>query len=153
MKTSAKGLQILKHFEGLKLGPYYCSADVATIGYGSTRYENGERVKISDSKIDEQRAEELLQNTLIGFENGVKRLIKAPLSQEMFDALVCFAYNIGLGNLRASTLRQKLNRLDYFAIPPQFLRWNKAGGRTLRGLTRRRKAEADLFEVGIREIL
>jgi len=150
MRTSSKGLEILEHFEGLSLKPYYCPAGIATIGFGSTFYDDGSKVKISDNPITFQRARELKKFALKGFEVGVLKHTKVYLNQEMFDALVCFCYNLGLGNYRASTLRMKLNRGEYDSVYEQFLRWNKAGGTVLRGLTRRRIAEGNLFNEGVK---
>lgn len=149
MITSQKGIALIKRFEGLKLTPYICSGGKATIGFGSTFYEDGKPVTMQDPAITMARAEELLRNTLKIFEKGVNDLVKVPINQEMFDALVCFAFNVGLGNLEKSTLLRLLNAKSYFAVPEQFLRWNKAGGRELLGLTRRRKAEMALFNEGL----
>ncbi len=149
MITSIKGIALIKRFEGLKLTPYTCSAGVATIGYGSTFYEDGSEVTLEDASITVQRAEELLKNTLKIFEKSVNDLVKVPINQEMFDALVCFAFNVGLGNLKKSTLLKLLNAKSYFAVPPEFLKWNKAGGKELLGLTRRRQAEMALFNEGL----
>lgn len=149
MRTSEKGLEILKHFEGVKLKPYRCPAKIPTIGFGSTFYEDGRKVKMSDSPITMERAIELKKHALKGFEVGVLKRTKVYVNQEMFDALVCFCYNLGLGNYHASTLRMKLNRGEYDEIYEQFLRWNKAGGKVLAGLTRRRKAEGGLFNEGV----
>lgn len=149
MQTSEKGLGIIKPFEGRHLEVYKCPAGIATIGYGSTYYEDGSKVKMTDPPISEDRAEQLLLNTLKGFEVGVMKRTTAHINQEMFDALVSFCFNLGLGNYQASTLRMKLNRGEYEDIYEQFLRWNKAGGMVLRGLTRRRKAEGVLFNEGV----
>lgn len=152
MRTSEKGRNLIKKFEGLRLQPYKCSAGVPTIGYGSTFYPDGRLVTLKDSFITQTQAEELLSLTLIKFEKGVEKLITAPISQSMFDSLVCFAFNIGLGNLQASTLRKLVNLEQYEDISRQFLRWNKAAGVPLAGLTRRREAEAKLFAEGVLEL-
>ena len=149
MQVSTAGLELIKSFEGLRLSPYRCSAGVPTIGFGSTFYEDGARVKMGDPEITIERAEQLLLHSLRGFCAGVNKSVRVPLEQPMFDALVSFSYNLGLGNLRASTLLMKLNRGEYEEIYEQFLRWNKAGGRALPGLTRRRIAEAELFNEGL----
>ena len=139
MKTSPKGISLIKEFEGLSLDAYLCSAGVLTIGYGHTGgVQKGDR-------ITEKKAEELLQDDLKKFENGVLRLVRVPLNQNQFDALVSFAFNLGVGNLGKSTLLRKLNDRDFKGAAAEFVRWNKAGGRELAGLTRRRNAEAELF--------
>jgi lysozyme len=110
-----------------------------TIGYGHTG-----GVKEGDL-ITEQKAEQLLQDDLKKFENGVLRLVRVPLAQNQFDALVSFAFNLGVGNLGKSTLLKMLNDRDYKGAAGQFIRWNKAAGKELAGLTRRRLAESALF--------
>ena len=139
MKTSLKGIALIKEYEGLRLGAYLCSAGVLTIGYGHTG-----GVKEGDL-ITEQKAEQLLQDDLKKFENGVLRLVRVPLAQNQFDALVSFAFNLGVGNLGKSTLLKMLNDRDYKGAAGQFIRWNKAAGKELAGLTRRRLAESALF--------
>jgi lysozyme len=153
MKTSQAGIDLIKQFEGLKLEPYLCSARVPTIGYGATFYPNGVKVSLKDNPINVEDAEELLKITLRTFENGVSRLVKFKLNQPMFDALVCFSYNVGPGNLQVSTLLRKLNRGNIWDCPKEFLKWNKdkAGGVVLKGLVRRRVAEKALFEKGLLE--
>lgn len=147
MNISNKGLSLIKEFEGLRLNAYLCSAGVPTIGYGSTFYPNGGKVKMGDKLNDEKEAEFLLHKTVERFENGVNRLLdKTSVTQSQFDALVSFAFNLGLGNLEKSTLLRKVktNPNDP-SIADEFLRWNKAGGKVLAGLTRRREAEAKLY--------
>ena len=139
MKTSPKGISLIKEFEGLSLDAYLCSAGVLTIGYGHTGgVQKGDR-------ITAKKAEELLQDDLKKFENGVLRLVRVPLNQNQFDALVAFAFNLGVGNLGKSTLLRKLNDRDFRGAAAEFVKWNKAGGKELAGLTRRRIAEAELF--------
>lgn len=139
MRTSPEGVALIKEFEGLRLGAYLCSAGVLTIGYGHTG-----GVKKTD-RITEQQAEQYLQDDLKKFENGVLRLVRVPLTQNQFDALVCFAYNLGVGSLGQSTLLKLINASDFTGAAKQFIRWNKAAGRELPGLTRRRIAESELF--------
>lgn len=141
-KTSPEGLQILKHFEGKRLTAYQDSVGVWTIGYGTTSGVKRGMV------ITESQAEDLLEKDLAKFEAGVRKLVTVPLSQNQFDALVVFAYNVGLGNLGNSTLLKLLNNRQYSLVPAQFLRWNRAGGQILNGLTKRRKSEAILFSTG-----
>lgn len=143
---SDKGLSLIKQFEGLKLKPYLCSANVPTIGYGSTYYEDGTKVKLTDPQITEQRASGLLLNVLKHYEKSVDTFTRDDINQNQFDALVSFSYNVGTNALKNSTLLKLVNANpeDQF-IREQFLRWNKAGGRALKGLTKRRSAEADLY--------
>ena len=93
----------------------------------------------------DEEVDQILKNDLNRFERGVGRLITEPLNQNQFDALVCFSFNVGLGNLQASTLRRKLNRGDIEGAGNEFLKWRKAGGRVLNGLVKRRKDERTLF--------
>jgi lysozyme len=141
-RISAKGLELLKAFEGCELTAYDDGVGVCTIGYGTTKGVN------YGMCITQEKAEQLLQDDLIEFEKGVQELVKVPLSQNEFDAIVVFAYNIGLGGLEESTFLTQLNGGDYIGPLSQFLRWNKGGGRELAGLTRRRNAEAHLFATG-----
>lgn len=146
MKISKKGLDIIKRFEGFRNAPYLCAADVPTIGYGSTFYPNGNKVKLTDKPITLREGEKLLKQTVSRFEDGVNRLVKSEINQSQFDALVSFAFNLGLSALGKSTLLKKVNANPNDPdIKKQFLRWNKAGGRILRGLTKRRNVEAHLY--------
>ena len=140
MKTSEKGIELIKHFEGCRLEPYRCSADVLTIGYGHTRNV------IENMKITEDTAEALLQQDLKDFEDHVTSLSQVELNQDQFDALVSWTFNLGETNLKNSTLLKVLNENKHDEVPAQIRRWNKAGGRVLEGLVRRREAEALLFE-------
>lgn len=144
-KTGPLGLEMIKSFEGLKLTPYLCSAGVPTIGYGATFYETNVRVTMKDPAITVQRAEQLLANTLKGFEQRVLSLLTITINQNQFDAIVSFAYNLGTGNLQKSTLLKLINEGNFGAASKEFIKWNKAGGKVLAGLTRRRKAEEELF--------
>ena len=145
-KTSAKGIELIKSFEGLVLKPYRCSAGVPTIGYGNTFYENGKKVAMTDKPITEARATELLYWSLTKFEQYVDSYCIDTITQDQFDALVSFCYNLGPGNLKASTLLKKVNKdPNDPTIRAEFMKWNKAGGRALKGLTRRREAEANLY--------
>ena len=132
MKISQKGLDLIKNFEGLELKAYKDSVGILTIGYGST----GSHVK-SGMTITAEQAEELLKQDVSRFEKGVNDLVKVSLTQNQFDALVSFSFNLGLGNLKSSTLLKKLNASDYTGAVNEFLRWNRAGGKVLNGLTRR----------------
>ena len=145
MKVNKQTIDLIKNFEGLRLDAYLCSAKVATVGWGSTFYEDGTKVKLGD-KITRKRADELLDFMVLQFANQVKPLIKCELNENKFGALVSFAYNVGVGALQKSTLLKKVNaNCDDPSIKMEFLRWNKAGGKILAGLTKRREAEAKLF--------
>ena len=145
-KIGTKGLDLIKSFEGLKLKPYLCPANVPTVGYGSTFYENDKKVKLTDPSITEQRASELLLDSLKGFERYVDSYCRYDINQNQFDALVSFCYNLGPANLKSSTLLKKANvNPNDPTIAQEFLKWNKAGGRALKGLTKRRQAESDLY--------
>jgi len=139
MKTSLEGINLIKHFEGCELEAYKCPAGVWTIGYGHIK-----GVQQGDV-ITEQEADNMLVEELEEYENYIHNLVNCPLNQNQFDALVSWVYNLGSSNLQASTLLKVLNAGDYAGVPAQMLRWNKAGGKVLEGLTRRRQAEADLF--------
>ncbi len=139
MEISQKGLDLLKQFEGCKLDAYRCPAGVWTIGYGHTRDVEPGQV------ITRAEAEDLLREDLADFEEAVGDVVEIELTQGQFDALVSFAYNVGKGALRSSTLLRLLNNNDIQGAANQFVRWNKAGGQVLKGLTRRRLAEKELF--------
>ena len=140
MKCSQEGLALIKKFEGCRLKAYRCSANVLTIGYGHTG-----GVK-EDDTISQPEADELLENDIPKFEEYVSDNVIVELKQYQFDALVAWTFNLGVGNLRNSTMLKKLNEADYDSIPFEMRRWNKAGGKTLDGLIRRREAESLLFE-------
>jgi len=144
-KVSRRGLDLLHHFEGFREEAYLCPAGVWTIGYGNTKWPDGRPVRKGD-RVTREEGEALFRSILRTFERGVLDAVKVPLTQSQFDALVSFAYNVGLGALRSSTLLRKLNAGDYLGAADEFLRWNKAGGRVMAGLTRRREAESSLFK-------
>lgn len=139
MRTSQRGLSLIKSFEGLRLQAYKDAVGVWTVGYGTTR---GVKAGMS---INKEQAERMLLNDVQRFEPEIERLVTVPLSQNQWDALVIFTYNLGAANLESSTLLRKLNAGDYAGAAEQFPRWNKAGGKVLAGLTRRREAERSLF--------
>ena len=140
MKISLEGLSLIKKFEGCKLEANKCSAGVWTIGYGHTT-----GVKEGDVCTQEE-AEKLLRGDIFKFEEYVQDSVKVDLDQSQFDALVAWTFNLGPGNLRSSTMLKKLNNGEYESVPFEMRRWNKAGGKTLDGLIRRRQAESLLFE-------
>ena len=144
MKTSDKGIALIKEFEGCKLTAYQDSVGVWTIGYGWTQHVDGKPIR-AGMTIKQETAERLLKTGLVSYEGDVSRLVKVGLTQEQFDALVSFTYNLGARSLSTSTLLRKLNAGDYAGAADEFLRWNKAGGKVLNGLTRRREAERALF--------
>jgi lysozyme len=145
MKVNNLGIDLMHFFEGCKLEAYQCSAKVWTIGWGNTFYENGTPVRQGD-KITQDRANSLFVFVANKFADEIKKLIKTNLSENQFSALVCFAYNVGTGNLAKSTLLKKVNvNPNDPSISNEFLRWNKAGGKELLGLTRRRTAESKLY--------
>ena len=121
-KTGSKGIELIKSFEGFKGSPYKCPAGIPTIGYGATFYPDGKKVTMADAHITEEKATELLSSMLISFEKYVDSYCIDTITQNQFDALVSFAYNLGPANLKSSTLLKKL-----------------------KGLVRRREAEANLY--------
>lgn len=144
MQTSEKGIAVIKQFEGCKLTAYQDSVGVWTIGYGWTQPVDGKPIR-AGMTIKQETAERLLKTGLVSYESDVSRLVKVDLTQGQFDALVSFTYNLGARSLSTSTLLRKLNAGDYAGAADEFLRWNKAGGKVLNGLTRRREAERALF--------
>ena len=140
MKISAEGLALIKKFEGCELEAYQDAVGVWTIGYGHIKgVEEG-------MKITKEQAEEMLMEELVEYENHVLKAVENQLDQCMFDALVSWTYNLGPTNLNSSTMLKVVNAGQYEDVPAQIKRWNKAGGKVLEGLTRRREAEALLFE-------
>jgi lysozyme len=140
-----RGIPIIKKFEGLKLKAYLCPASRETIGYGSCFYEDGSKVRLGDV-ISIDRADKLLMHTVAQFEKQVDTLITVPLNANQLGALTSFAFNVGIGNFQRSTLRRLVNaNPSNPLIRTEFSKWNKAGGKVLNGLTRRRQAEADLY--------
>ena len=146
MKISENGLKLIKKFEGLSLKPYLCSAGIPTIGFGNTFYENMKKVTLQDETITEDRADSLF-NFLVttNFVNVVNRLVIVDINQNQFDALVSFVYNLGSGNFEKSTLLKKVNQEDFIGASLEFEKWNRASGKVLSGLTKRRLSEKELF--------
>jgi lysozyme len=143
-KVSKKGLEFIAKEEGLVLKPYKCSAGVPTIGIGSTYYENGERVKMTDSPITEARALELFKNVLKTYELCVYSHTRDDINQNQFDALVSICFNIGTGALNKSTLIKRVNaNPNDPAIGAAFEMWKNAGGKPI--LLNRRKREYQLY--------
>ena len=135
-----EGVALIKKFEGCELEAYQCSANVWTIGYGHTKdVEKGDT-------ITKEEAEQMLVDELHEYENYINKYVNVALSQNQFDALVSWVYNLGPANLTASTMLKVLNNGKYEEVPAQMKRWNKAGGKVLDGLVRRREAEALLYQ-------
>jgi lysozyme len=146
MILNNKGYLFITKHEGLKLKPYLCPAKIPTIGYGNTYYGDGKRVTLLDKQITKQEALEMFKEIANKFAKRVDELVKTELTQNQFNALVSFAYNVGTGNFASSTLLKKVNKNpNDLTIKAEFLRWNKAGGKVINGLTNRRIDEADLY--------
>jgi len=147
MRISQKGLDLIKHFEGFYSKPYKDPIGIPTIGYGFTYYPSDRRkVTLNDKPITKEIGESMLKEVLRGYELDVLRLVKKTLTQNQFDAIVSFTYNLGATNLSKSTLLKKINvNPNDKTIASEFVRWNKAGGKVFAGLTRRREAEAKLY--------
>ena len=138
-QTNSSGVNLIKSFEGLRLKAYQDAVGVWTLGYGTTR-----GVK-PGQEITEAQAEALIKTDLTRFERDVSQAVRISINDNQFAALVSFTYNVGSGAMRSSTLLRKLNRRDINGAANEFPRWNRAGGRILAGLTRRRNAERALF--------
>lgn len=140
-------LEIIKQFEGFRGKPYLCPAQIPTIGFGNTTYENGNKVTLKDPAIDIVRAEVLLQSHVQKqIIPQLNKLVKKELNDNQLSAIVSFCYNLGTGNFGSSTLLKKINsNPSDSSIRTEFMKWNKANGRELPGLTKRRQAEADLY--------
>ena len=140
MQISEEGKNLIKKFEGCELEAYKCAAGVWTIGYGHIK------TAVEGMKIDQATANELFDEEMGEYETYVNTAVTVPLSQNQFDALVSWVFNLGNGNLKASTMLKVINSGDHAGVPAQIKRWNKAGGKVLEGLIRRREAEALLYE-------
>ena len=145
MKISSRGLELIKDFEGFSSTSYLDVVNIPTIGWGNTFYEDGTKVKLGEqiSKTDALKLLELVANR--DFADKIFPSIKVKVRQSQFDAMVSLAYNIGAGAFLKSTLLKKVNAGDFAGAGEEFLRWNKAGGKELLGLTRRREREKQLF--------
>lgn len=146
MEVNKAGRDLIKKFEGCKLKAYKCPAGLWTIGYGNTFYEDGTKVKQGDV-ITQQRAEQLFDLIVDDFAKKVDVLVKSNVSENNFSALVSFTFNVGIGNFQRSTLLRKVNANPKDAtIPAEMRKWVRANGEVLKGLVRRREAEAKLYE-------
>lgn len=140
MKIGKNGLDLIKKSEGFRAQAYLDTGNVPTIGYGTTK-----GVKMGQV-ITEGQASIYLARDVASAEATVTKMVKVPLTQNQFDALVCFVYNVGSGNFSSSTLLRQLNLGMYDTVPTQLLRWNKDNGRVINGLTTRRENEGKLFQ-------
>jgi lysozyme len=146
MKLNNAGYQLICEFEGLRLKPYLCSAKVPTIGYGNTYYPNGKRVTLLDEPITKEYAFEIFKVIADKFGKRVSEMVKKPLTQNQFNALVSFAYNVGTGAFSTSTLLKKVNaNPNDLTIKNEFARWTRANGKIVNGLVNRRKKESDVY--------
>ncbi len=139
MRTDINGFNLIKEFEGLRLQAYKCPADRWTIGYGHTADVSANDV------ITEEEALSFLRQDVAESERAVNQYVHVPLTQNQFDALISFVFNLGVGNFRNSTLLKKINAGDNDGAAQEFGRWIHAGGKVLPGLVRRRGAERALF--------
>lgn len=146
--------ELCKRFEGFRSKPYLCPAGVPTIGYGSTYYTGGAKVTMNDSPISEPTARAMLLHELLNnYAPGVIRLCPGLLvfaatnnDWRKLNAIVDFAYNLGVGRLQTSTLRKRINAADWEGAQEELMKWVRGGGRVLPGLVARRKAECALFQ-------
>lgn len=146
MKITESLIRIVEEEEGWSAVPYLCPAGKWTIGFGSTFWEDGKPVKKEDKPIDKERGRILVKAHFAReVEPALDSLVKVPLTQNQYDALADFIYNVGATNFAKSTLLRKLNAKDYAGAAAEFPKWNKGGGKVLPGLERRRKKEQDLF--------
>lgn len=145
MKVSQECLEMIRHHEGVRFKPYQCPAKLWTVGVGHVIGDGKTLPPEWNRSFSTEEVDSILAADLRRFERGVLRLCPVIQHQGQFDALVSFAFNVGLGALQRSTLRMKHNRGDYASVPKEFLKWSKAGGKVLRGLLARRKDEAKLY--------
>ena len=146
MKLNDAGYDLICSFEGLSLKPYLDSIKVPTIGYGNTYYLDGKRVTMLDASITKDQAKEMFKIIADKFASKVSSLVSSTITQNQFNALVSFAYNVGTGNFQSSTLLKKVNKNpNDTSIRLEFLKWNKAGGKIIPGLTNRRNKESKIY--------
>jgi lysozyme len=157
MQINEAGLKLIKHYEGCRLKPYLCPANLWTIGYGSVLYHDQIKLKLSDRRNyplqikdnrqwSQEEVDKLLKHDLVRFERGVTLYVPVPLRPNEFSALVSYAFNLGNGTLQRSTVRSALLRNDKKAAMESLLKYCRAGGKILRGLQIRRLDEKALFE-------
>jgi lysozyme len=156
MNVSPKTIEMIKHHEGVRFKPYQCPAKLWTIGVGHVLYPNQGKMPIDQRGAYALHSEDnrsfskdevgaILRADLDRFERGVEKFCPVALTQGMFDGLVSFSFNVGLGTLQRSTLRQKVLRLDKEGAAEELLKYCMAGGKVLRGLQNRRIDERRLF--------
>jgi lysozyme len=156
MNVSPKAIEMIKHHEGVRFKPYQCPAKLWTIGVGHVLYPNQIKILLSERgayalhpddnrTFTKEEVDGILRADLDRFERGVERFCPVPLTQGMFDGLVSFSFNVGLGTLQRSTLRQKLLRGDKEGAAEELLKYCMAAGKVLRGLQNRRIDERALF--------
>lgn len=156
MKVSAKAIEVIRHHEGVRSKPYRCPAKLWTIGVGHVLYPDQGKIPLAERdnyplrpednrSFTAQEIDGILRSDLARFEQGVSKLIIVPLTQGMFDGLVSFSFNVGLGTLQRSTLRAKLNRNDKEGAAEELLKYCMAGGKILKGLQNRRIDERAMF--------
>lgn len=146
MKLNSDGYRLIALHEGFKSKPYLCPAKIPTIGYGNTYYPDGTRVTLLDKPINEEEAFEMFKEIADRFAKKVSRLVTSPINQNQFNALVSFAYNLGVANLQRSTLLKKVNaNHNDPTITNEFKKWIRANGKILKGLVKRRNDEARIY--------
>ena len=145
MQLSTNGFNLLAELEGVVLTPYKDSVGIPTIGIGSTYYEDGTKVKMTDKAITKERAIQLAKNVVKSFEARVNKSILLPMTQNQFDAMVLLCYNIGKSSFARSSVVRHFNLGNIQKAADSFLLWNKAGGKVVQGLVNRRKIERELF--------
>ena len=156
MILTKKTIKMIKHHEGVRYKPYRDVVHLWTVGCGHLMYND--QYKLSgkgreayqlhqndNRRFSEEEVDELLRKDLARFERGVRRFITVSLTDNQYGALISFAFNVGLGNLQRSTLRQKVNREEHEQASKEFLKWVRAGGKVWKGLVRRRKEESELY--------
>lgn len=161
MKTSPEAIKMIKHHEGVRVKPYRCPAHLWTVGVGHVLYPEQAKLPVTERlqmplKVEDFRVfsteevDAILAKDLARFERGVARLCPVATDhQGIFDSLVSFSFNVGLGNLQRSSLRMKTNRGEYEDAAEEFMKWTKAAGRVLPGLVKRRKDEQALYLSGV----
>lgn len=146
MKLNENGYNLICEFEGLKLKPYLCSAKIPTIGYGNTYYPNGKRVTLLDDTITKEYAFEIFKTIADKFAKRVDEMVTSEITQNQFNALVSFAYNVGTGAFATSTLLKKVNNNpNDVTIKNEFLKWVRANKKVIQGLVNRRNKEALIY--------
>ena len=139
------GVELIKSCEGFRSRAYICPAGVWTIGWGATRDLDGARVTKDTPDVDEEEASRILARDLVKFAASVNRLVTVPIGPRQHAALTSFAFNLGAGQLKCSTLLRKVNGEEWEDVPKEFMKWVMGGGRVLPGLQKRRRLEVQLW--------